>query len=618
MQFNKNRILLIFFGYAIMILIPLSILVFQGVSSLNREKRQRENNVLSRLQRISDNFRSDFEQVWRDFLENEKRRKFYHYPSLVIPDEHHYQVQGGGASVRRSPLYKKVANLARLNLSRQPVHEPGARTPPSVIEILENSLIGYFHFDPQKKELSSPYLDRSATFETPTAEADTIEVYHRFLEDQLLPFFNDRWGLSKRPVVKPSNILPHDHPALLRTEDEPIKNIFSFNKLYGDLIDIPDNNANVRVSYYDFSFALLRQGKEPILVCFRPVVLEKKKIIIQGFMFNRLLMIQEAQAHLEPYQPEYGSVAIRYASGLDHALLFPTSNLLTAHISKGDPEKYLQSYQAEKGRFWSIIVLLLIAMTASLVHMGSLIYSKIQLDRKKTNFISAITHELKAPLTSIIMYAEMLEEGWAKGKESTYYRHIHGESERLTRLIKNILDFSGLERGVFKLKKNSLLLHTFVEETLEPLRVWVENNDLQLQVKMESMPYVIADKDSLSQVIYNLIDNTIKYGRSEDKPSVLTIIVDESRTHASLIVYDNGPGVSKNDSNKVFRRFFRCENEMTRESTGTGLGLALVKELVEGNGGTITIYTPPETGFGVKILIPKAVIEPSLESRPTS
>ena len=239
-----------------------------------------------------------------------------------------------------------------------------------------------------------------------------------------------------------------------------------------------------------------------------------------------------------------------------------------------------------------------------MVHMGSLIVGHVDLHRKKNNFISAITHELKAPLTSIMMYAEMLEEGWAVGKEQTYYQHIRWESERLSRLIRNILDFSGLERGTFKLQRAPLELDTFVTDTLAALKDWVDKSGLALVVDIQAAPVVVADKDSLSQVLYNLCDNTIKYGMGGETPC-LSVSVSELEDQAILTVWDNGLGVNKEEVGKIFNRFYRIENEMTRESTGTGLGLALVKDLVEGNEGKIEYFRPEGGGFGVRIMFPR-------------
>ena len=131
-------------------------------------------------------------------------------------------------------------------------------------------------------------------------------------------------------------------------------------------------------------------------------------------------------------------------------------------------------------------------------------------------------------------------------------------------------------------------------ETLESLKDWMDKNGLQIDLKIEASPLILADKDSLSQVIYNLCDNTLKYGMSAEKP-LLTIRVTELEEQAILSIHDNGAGVPKEEATKVFRKFYRIENEMTRESTGTGLGLALVKDLVEGNGGKSNTSGPGQT-----------------------
>ena len=128
-----------------------------------------------------------------------------------------------------------------------------------------------------------------------------------------------------------------------------------------------------------------------------------------------------------------------------------------------------------------------------------------------------------------------------------------------------------------------------------------------MDIVITATPSVQFDKDSLSQVIYNLCDNAIKYGKPDEGQARMVIEIDEEDSFAILSFFDNGPGVPRLEETKIFQRFYRCENELTRESTGTGLGLSLVKELAEGNGGKVNLFHPDSGGFGVRMWLPLAL-----------
>lgn len=614
----KNRIRKTFSGYVVLLLIPVSILFYQGTVSLKNHKRQLESSLDAQHERVANDFMRDLSMEWQRFMEREKVRPFSHYLPVIFSEGSQIVAAAGTPVKQRSPLYlNNVRQLKNLKQSDSGILDGLDQTTESLYNIIENSVVGYFQLDPAGHTIITPY-DPTDAFKTSAENQVLIGEFRQFLEDEVTPLLIAR--LAVDGVEQPDNnaILRNLRASRrLNKAKESLSDLATLAEYAGLKTEaLEQNDRNwVNISYYDFSDRAFTDtsGNEHI-VMFR-ILLIDNHLYIQGFLVNLLVFHQAAQSnYLEHRQPEFGSVVIRNSTAVPNGqtLVEPFSRL-ALQKRKSDQVDYLKSYYEERNRFWFSIFCLIMVLGASLFHLGKLISAQAFLTRKKNDFISAITHELKAPLTSIIMYTEMLLEGWAKGKEETYYKYIYCESERLSRLIKNVLDYSGIERGVFRLKKNSLLLDEFIEETLEPLQVWIENNGLKCYYKVRSTPYVRFDKDSLAQVIYNLCDNAIKYARTDPNPS-LTIVVDETDTDAVLTVYDNGPGVPKEDETKVFNRFHRCENELTRESTGTGLGLSLVKELVESNGGTIALYHPENgTGFGVEIHIPKSV-DSSLET----
>lgn len=600
----KNRILKTFSGYIVLILIPLVVMLYQGTVSLNNQKQQIKGNHLNRLDRLSEDLYRDLQQRWDYFLEGEKMRPIFDYYPLIVPDEG--QLFTTGEAIQRSPLYSRIQALERIQSSSFE-GMPSARPSTDINKVFENSMVGYFQFDPLTRSITTPY-DPNAKFSSEDKNLTLIRNFRVFLEDQVVPFFTERLDLQQNQEVIPSDILFQIGALRIRKNREPLKNIIHNKEINGEPTDDFKLHPHlwVNVSSHDFAFSSLRHENEEFVIGFRPVTLDNQ-ILIQGFLFNQFLLLQEIQVTLEPLQPEFGNIIINRDATGDGTPLFTPFNRLFIQTSLPDHERYLERFYQERNRFWFAIACLIIALMLSLLHLGKLISAQSFLSRKKNDFVSAITHELKAPLTSIIMYTEMLLEGWAKGRETKYYRYLHCEADRLSRLIKNVLDYSGIERGAFNPKRTTILLHTFIMETMEPLRIWIESSGLKFEIEVRAAPYVVFDKDSLAQVIYNLCDNAIKYGFPENGTPELVIRVDEEQDHATLIVFDNGPGVPKVDETKIFNRFYRCENELTRESTGTGLGLTLVKEIVEGNGGLVELYRPESGhGFGLKISIPKA------------
>ena len=229
-----------------------------------------------------------------------------------------------------------------------------------------------------------------------------------------------------------------------------------------------------------------------------------------------------------------------------------------------------------------------LAVFLSLLFIGGLlgIYrlttTQMELSRKKSDFVSAVSHELKTPLTAIRMYGEMLMEGWVEEeKKERYYEHIHDESERLSRLIQNVLTLAELERNEGQMNLTAHNPVEFVTAIVERLSNQVKRAGFEVATITEGEPKPIqADNDALTQILINLIDNAIKFSKgAETKKIVLT--VSQVGTDCYIRVRDFGPGIPRRKLKRIFEKFYRIDNEMTRTTRGTGIGLALVKMLAD-------------------------------------
>ena len=247
--------------------------------------------------------------------------------------------------------------------------------------------------------------------------------------------------------------------------------------------------------------------------------------------------------------------------------------------------------------YFGIVAIVLFAVTLGLASLWRNAAAQIKLAEKKDDFISAVSHELRTPLTSIRMYAEMLEKNWVKSKDKAteYYSNMRQESERLSRLIENVLDFSRIQRGRKKYTFNAGDINKCVSDVVEMMRPYAVLKGFSIRTEPEPMEESTFDADAVTQIVVNLLDNAIKYARdAEDKMIIVRTKADGNYT--VIEVEDHGPGVPHRQRNKIFEQFYRPVAEATRETTGTGLGLALVKKFAEAHNGFVEILSAKPTG----------------------
>jgi signal transduction histidine kinase len=249
---------------------------------------------------------------------------------------------------------------------------------------------------------------------------------------------------------------------------------------------------------------------------------------------------------------------------------------------------------------------LVVAMVVGLLALYRMVSVAVVFAERRSNFAAAVSHELKTPLTAIRMYGEMLRDGMvaSDAKRQEYYRHIAAESERLTRLINNVLEFARLEKGTREMALVSAPVEPVVHEALELVRPHLQAEGVALEVETNGdLPPARFERDALVQVLFNLIDNSVKYA-GDGKRIVLRL--ERGEPGVRIVVRDHGPGVPERHLAHVFEPFYRGERELTRRSKGTGLGLALVRGLVERMGGSVTGRNGPGGGFEVTVALAPA------------
>ena len=256
---------------------------------------------------------------------------------------------------------------------------------------------------------------------------------------------------------------------------------------------------------------------------------------------------------------------------------------------------------------WAALILGLVLVGGFLLlyRLGA---GAIALGQQQQDFVSAVSHELKTPLTSIRMYGEMLREGWAdEARKKSYYDFIFNESERLSRLINNVLHLARMTRNEQKPSLEDINFDTLLNDLRPKLESQLENAGFKLKLNCAEPALaskINIDSDWLTQILINLVDNAIKFsGDAEDKVVQITIRLLQEKS-MQISVRDFGPGVAKDQMKKIFKLFYRSENELTRETVGTGIGLALVHQLVTGMGGEVDVVNcEPGVEFRLRFLV---------------
>jgi signal transduction histidine kinase len=244
------------------------------------------------------------------------------------------------------------------------------------------------------------------------------------------------------------------------------------------------------------------------------------------------------------------------------------------------------------------LLLLIAAALGAIAFGGWAVFAdarrQLALAQKKTDFVSNVSHELKTPLTSIRMFAEMMQSGNAtEEKRPQYLRIIVAEAERLTRLINNVLDFARLERKQKRYDFHPLDLHEIIARTWEGHELHLREQGFSTRWKAAPPPYPVrGDEDALAQILVNLLSNAEKYSTERKEVEIHSYLTEDS-VHVSVL--DRGSGVPPGEEAKIFEAFYRAHDSLASGIQGSGLGLTLAQRLAKEHGGEIN-YQPREGG----------------------
>ena len=261
---------------------------------------------------------------------------------------------------------------------------------------------------------------------------------------------------------------------------------------------------------------------------------------------------------------------------------------------------------------WVLISLLFVSILIGGTLVLRTVRAEVVLSRQKTTFVANVSHELKTPLTSIRMFAEMLLEGRqrSENKKQEYLSLMVSESERLTRLINNVLDFSRMEQGRKHYSMERLDLAALCSELLESQRPRYEQSGFQLELRAQppenrvaAQVWVQADPEALKQSVLNLLSNAEKYAGIG---KVIEVEIHKVESWVCIDVMDRGKGVPPSQAKRIFEEFYRGDDSLAAKVRGSGLGLSITRRILRDHGGDV-LYLPREGGGSIfRIQLPVA------------
>lgn len=428
-------------------------------------------------------------------------------------------------------------------------------------------------------------------------------------------------GKAQKKARTEQNVLPESIEGAKQSSGYTIKE----NRHPAASVIRPDEKP-LRIRTFEsaidpFEFSQLDSGH---FVLFRKVWLNGQRYI-QGLLIEKDVFLQGN------FSTAFHDTALSQMSGL---LVVFQGNVLSA-FSGRSPRGYLSSaselngellYQAQLSDPLSqlqlifsvtqlpigpggwVIIWLSIVLGIVFLSVFYLMYrlgvGQISLVNQQQDFVSAISHELKTPLTSIRMYGEMLQAGWVdETKKKSYYDFILDESERLTRLINNVLQLAKMTRNDLQPDLKSLTVSELMDGIQSKIGPQIESAGFELKLlcgQDASQAKIKVNPDWLIQIMINLVDNAIKFSAKADNKVIELGCDFLDNGHIQFKVRDYGPGIAKDQMRKIFKLFYRTENELTRETVGTGIGLALAHQMTMNMKGKIDVVNvKPGAEFGI-------------------
>ena len=646
--FNKKRLRNLLALFFIALAAPTVVLIWQAYSQLKWEAFHQHRGIAEELtQRIDSQL--------NDMIRVADARSFADYSFLVVSGDPnakfvqrsplstypvaaslpsvlgHFQVDSQGAF--STPLLPAVGTkVADLGISDSEIAERQMLARDIQEVLADNRLVQSPAIAGARRVVGKSVAAPASTLEEEEKdEADTFRDYDQAVFDELSQRQNESDGFSAFALDEPLDRISEDAEMEIPQQQglaggfesspgrskrrERIALPESVQPAEEELIANLAAPSSLRISTFEseidpLEFSLLDSGH---FVLYRKVWRDGERYI-QGFVVDQAAFLQDTigsqfagttLSGMASLNVAYegvmisgfsGSSADRYASsatGFDGELLY--RNRLTAPLNSLELIFRINHLPAGAGAGvlgWVTLVLLLVFL-GGFTAMYRVGLSQINLARQQQDFVASVSHELKTPLTSIRMYGEILKEGWAdEEKRQRYYEFIHDESERLSRLISNVLQLARISRNEPQFDMQPVAVAELMSNTESKISSQVERAGFELRfIQDESVndARISIDEDCFTQIIINLVDNAIKF--SKDAAEKVVEVRSKRVANGQIVfsVRDFGPGVPRDQMKKIFELFYRSESELTRETIGTGIGLSIVYQLTTAMGGSVDL-----------------------------
>jgi len=258
----------------------------------------------------------------------------------------------------------------------------------------------------------------------------------------------------------------------------------------------------------------------------------------------------------------------------------------------------------EKQLYLVLFIGILAIMLLGIVILARAVIHESEISRMKSEFVANVTHELKTPLSLIRMFGETLDSGIVteEVKRREFYSIIRKESERLTLLINNVLDFSRIDTDKKDYNFEDADIVPIVKNSLEAYRFHIRDSGFEIESKFTEEAIVIRmDKDAISQAFLNLLSNAVKYS---EETKFIHVEVRREEQSVLISVRDKGVGIAREELKKIYSKFYRVPNKMQEQARGSGLGLTLTKHIVDAHKGLIEVQSEPGKGSTFTISLP--------------
>jgi signal transduction histidine kinase len=283
----------------------------------------------------------------------------------------------------------------------------------------------------------------------------------------------------------------------------------------------------------------------------------------------------------------------------------------TPSVYPSDAEALATAQATRRARRIGIVGAAMLLIVVGAILSARLVGRELDLARMKTQFAANVSHELRSPITQIRLKAESLQLGLARDEEKRqqHYDAIVRESERLSRLVDNVLDFSSIERGTKQYSYVPTDMADVVRQCVDSMRFSIIARGLQIEMDIDDdVPIILASPEAIGQAMTNLLSNAAKYGASGDSVIVRVRGVENGVT---VDVQDRGLGIVEEEIPHIFEQYYRSRNPNALRLKGTGIGLAIVKYIMEAHGGHVEVTSDLGKGSTFSLCFPLTPPDPT-------